>query len=339
MSDTRMQDRWSEAELDRALMHTLLHSPVRVGGFDRVRAAVQQTSGVDLVQREERPPTASQPDARRDAATNLTRHPAFPRFGNTTISEPRRRRAGVVIAATVAAVGLVVGVPWLVLQDGGQGTSAVTVSSAPMTVADCAQHNESTGGDPVGPGQPGGTTQSPQDGWYTTGKDAELTSALRAALPAGTCVFKGSDWGSLTFGPSLNSGGADGRAAVGTSDTQAAGRLVTDRGDGTLSASIFRSAGSDNCLAGSYDNKMTAADGSVTWALTSSATSADTSWVVLVVTTYRTDGTCSVLRVSDEVLGSDATPPRSGMTASGRPPLTIDDLTQIAQTPKLDIGP
>ncbi|MGI8415119.1 MAG: hypothetical protein ACR2P2_02710 [Nakamurella sp.] len=121
-------------------------------------------------------------------------------------------------------------------------------------------------------------------------------------------------------------------------DAQANGRLVTSAGDGTLMVSIRRATNAGDCIAGAFDKRFTSVDGTQIWQLTSSATSITTRWIVLVVTAYRPDGTCVVLRASDESAGADETPPRSGLFATGASPLSIAQLTSLANAQGMSIS-
>ena len=226
-----------------------------------------------------------------------------------------------------------VSVPLALLHSTGAPTASTGV---PLSTRSCAAHNRTANAVKPAATQPvAAPAASPTTNWYSPAKAEQLTRALQSALPPGTCVFNGSSWGNLTFPDQLNPGNLT--PGVGQLDAQAGGRLVTPAGDGDLSVSIFRAADPKGCLEGPFDRTFTDQHGTVIWQLTSSATdvTTHTRWIVLVVTAFQKNGTCSVLRVADERAGADDTPTRFGITATGAPPLSLTQLTALATAPGL----
>ena len=301
MPEIRSETPWTDEELDRALEHLLAKSQVHANSLGRVVTMIDPTSAVGA-------------------------------------GPAGRRRTGLLMAAVVVAVAVAVGVPLAVFRPTVAPATAGT--RTPLSVEACNRHNLTTG--EVAP-TPAPTVAapvgSPATTWYSAARAAQLSMALRAALPAGTCVFRRSAWGDLTFPAQLNPGDAGVAPHVGELDAQAAGRLVTTAGDGNLMMSIFSAVDASRCIADRFDRMLTDKDGTVIWQLTTSAASPTTKWAVLIVTAYRTNGTCTMLRLADERAGADDTPSRPGMTATGALPLSMAQLTTLVAAPGLTIRP
>ncbi|RIJ77416.1 hypothetical protein D1871_06720 [Nakamurella silvestris] len=286
-----------------------------------------------------KPPALSEPDDltylramvapydRADLAPGSARRAA-------DVAEGGRLRTRILVAATVVAVAAAIGMPLLIRSQARPTTEAAAVSTPPLSPQECRDHN--LGVEPsVAPSTEGPVVSSD---WYSPAKAGRLVTALRAGLPAGACVFTASSWGELTFPEHLALGVSGGLSGVGSSDAQAGGRVVTSTGDGTVMVSIRRTPDADTCLAGDFDSISTGSDGTRIWQLSSSSTGVDGRWIVLVVTAYRPDGTCLVLRSSDEVSGADQMPVRGGLYATGAPPLSIAQLTSLAKAPGLSVS-
>lgn len=253
-----------------------------------------------------------------------------------------RRRTGVLIAAAIAAVIAAALIPTLVINQNGSTTDQRSATASAFT--GCQQRAKTTNLTTSGPTPANRITpdeaQQPADRalarWYSTAKERKLSSALRVALPAGTCVFLGSGMGDLRF-PAPAIGDFSIYDAAGTLAPSASGRLVTASGDGTLMMGVYpAAAGPASCVTGKVDKQVTAADGTLISQTQTTASMDATRWTVLLVQAYRPSGSCVWLRLSDEVLRHDTSPTGNGMTASGSTPLNMNQLTAMASAPGLD---
>ncbi|MET3807256.1 thiol-disulfide isomerase/thioredoxin [Nakamurella sp. UYEF19] len=320
-------DRWSDDDLDRALGDLLAKSPLDPASLTRVTTRIGQTA-IHIQQMSAAPllSSAGGSQVRPETETRpVRRRPG--RFNG--------HRTALLITAVAVAVAVAVTAPLALFHS----APALTASTgAPLSTKACATHNlTANDAQPNDTPTLAGPGASPATTWYSPAKAAQLSMALQTALPPGTCMFKGSEWGNLTFPDQLNPG--DAIPQVGMLDAQAGGRLVTAAGDGNLKVSMFRAADAQSCVTGRFDRTQTEKDGTVIWQLTGSATTSTTTWIVLVVTAFQKNGTCSMLRVSDERVGADDTPSRPGMSATGAPPLSLAQLTTLATTPGLTIAP
>lgn len=253
-----------------------------------------------------------------------------------------RRRTGVLIAAATAAVIAAALIPTLVINQNADTTNQQSATAGAF--AGCQQRAKTTNVTTSGsiPSNKVTSDEAQQPAyralarWYNTGKQQQLSTALRAALPADTCVFPGSGMGDLGFSDPASTDFST-LDATGMLAPSASGRLVTARGDGTLMADVYPAAsGPASCVIGKVDKQVTAADGTLISQTQATASDDTTRWIVLLVQAYRPSGTCIWLRLSDEVLRHDTSPTGNGMTASGSTPLNMNQLTAMASAPGLD---
>lgn len=327
MRDLRTTTRWSDADLDRALDALLVKSSLDEGSLPRVSALIEAAT----LNADNSPYVAGAPNPVAPHAGAG----ASPRgLANRRPVHSNRHRTSLLTVAAAVAVAVAVGVPLTLFHQTAAPIAHNTV--APLTTDACLEHNRTAhSAAPAAASSAAEPAATPTTSWYSPTKAAQLSMALKSALPTGTCMYLGSAWGDLTFPARLNPGDLGKAPQVGMLDAQASGRLVTAAGDGDLTVSIFHADDAKRCLTDRFDRTMTTADGTVIWQLTGSATSSTTKWTVLVVTAYQRNGTCAMLRVSDERVGIDDTLAGQGMTATGSTPLSIAELTALATAPGL----
>lgn len=265
--------------------------------------------------------------ADRPFTTTTTPHRSHPVQNGS-----RRRRPGLLVATAAAVVGAVL-VPTLVVNRTPDPVPAQRNTG--QDLADCRQRAAAGPTDDVttrGANTPDAASR-PSLPWYSPAKAAQLTAALRGALPAGSCVFPGSGFGDLRFTDdiSMSFQNIDGPAPT------ANGTLVTAGGIGNLTVSVYPAgAGSGSCVSDDVDRTFTATDGTVVNQTFSSTNDGTIRSIQLLVQAYRPDGDCVWLRQTDELLRSDTDPNSVGMIASGATPLTMDELSALASAPGLD---